>query len=966
MASDDECPAILSGRLRQADHFFHARLGPAKYAFNKGVDRVSVGVNDSIVRCKMSCDSPAEVCYSPLLARERSTRRLIEPRGHTGRRRPVRIQPPAIPHMKPSLFPPALTMLAAALLPLASASPQARTAPVDTVAIPWAQPNFSGGPWHPRDTTPVPVVLSASGGISLGSYQAGVTYALVRAMRAANDDTGFREEFNLPRFRLSAVTGASAGNINALLSLSEWCSAEVSAPEQSAFWRAWVNVGWPQLHPDVATRSVDDYGTFDRAYFRDKLLADIAARLARTGARAECDSVPLAVTLTRMIPAPFAVTDELTAATQRHATVVQVHLTKGALGFRQPNPTLRRKSMGALVSAAVGTDATVSIDSLFNFVLASSAFPVAFAPVQLSYYPSSSLREDGGCPRDRLTDKCAPPDTAYFLDGGVFDNNPLSLALELHRERSPHRVVHFADGETEVARIVDQPARALFVGMDTRRGEYPGTSRATEEAMTGLGLGGLTEFGTHLIPSARQYEMQTLARTLDRDPSQPASYIRTTSRLMPVYGEHLGAFGAFLGRPLREHDFMAGLYDGLAFVAGDMVCAPASARRKAARTDSTGLACRADALGRMLDGRRLQLGAVAHASLCDIYRFEFSDELKRAPGRYCAPDAAAPANLTDVERDRITVLSVLHAGSARKLTTPVPDCRQKKTIAKTLCSSALGVQLESAWADTAFRRVITAWSDADCDEGALDEARTCRADESFVNLLKEPSETLLARAADVSFRVWQVEERIHKAHGKKSNGESRFEWAPMIELAEFAIRSSGQQTRRGFRGSPGSIPPMKFVHSWVHLLPYSAAPAVGVRGFELGWLPILHTRERWLAITFPLAYDHYVIRGLPEEVAGEDYARGGLGLMLKTGWNWMPDVSVNALGSVRLGSVPEPRSRMGSFEPEVAVGLLFGKLRASVSRMPSQSGGIVDGEPGKVVGTVGLSDVSGMLYWLFR
>src|SRR5574338_702041 len=63
----------------------------------------------------------------------------------------------------------------------------------------------------------IPIVFTASGGISLGVYQAGVTWALVNFMRAANADRAYRVRHKLPAFRLEATTGASTGNVNALI-----------------------------------------------------------------------------------------------------------------------------------------------------------------------------------------------------------------------------------------------------------------------------------------------------------------------------------------------------------------------------------------------------------------------------------------------------------------------------------------------------------------------------------------------------------------------------------------------------------------------------------------------------------------------------------------------------------------------------------------------------------------------------
>src|SRR5262245_44903224 len=82
-------------------------------------------------------------------------------------------------------------------------------------------------------------VLTVSGGISLGSYEAGLTWAMVRYLKLAPDavDHG----------RLVAASGASAGNINAFLAATTWCQDEgtdrAETPEDNLFWKAWIPVG---------------------------------------------------------------------------------------------------------------------------------------------------------------------------------------------------------------------------------------------------------------------------------------------------------------------------------------------------------------------------------------------------------------------------------------------------------------------------------------------------------------------------------------------------------------------------------------------------------------------------------------------------------------------------------------------------------------------------------------------------
>src|SRR5262249_36667391 len=91
--------------------------------------------------------------------------------------------------------------------------------------------------------------LTLSGGVSLGSYEAGLNWALVRVFRAE-----MREMLLRRQPRLVGVTGASAGSINALLAAALYCETEESAARASIddnlLRSAWLHVGLDALLPE--------------------------------------------------------------------------------------------------------------------------------------------------------------------------------------------------------------------------------------------------------------------------------------------------------------------------------------------------------------------------------------------------------------------------------------------------------------------------------------------------------------------------------------------------------------------------------------------------------------------------------------------------------------------------------------------------------------------------------------------
>ena len=82
-----------------------------------------------------------------------------------------------------------------------------------------AQPATTTAP-ATADRKEVPLTLILSGGVSLGSYEAGLSWAVTRIAQVL---PGHGADSRLGRVRLVAVTGASAGSINAVLSAALWC-----------------------------------------------------------------------------------------------------------------------------------------------------------------------------------------------------------------------------------------------------------------------------------------------------------------------------------------------------------------------------------------------------------------------------------------------------------------------------------------------------------------------------------------------------------------------------------------------------------------------------------------------------------------------------------------------------------------------------------------------------------------------
>ena len=262
--------------------------------------------------------------------------------------------------------------------------------------------------------------LAVSGGISKGSYQAGVTLGLLRAARLyqGSDTTNL----------LVAATGASAGNINVLLAAVEYCRAKPVPAEQTVLWDAWTRVGVNELLiPRTLSQPQRRKANLLRALLRQDFLRDsVGARVLQlmdsAYFRPHC-MVPLGVTLTRQEPDTVQLTDGFPVPVTRMATVARaVTAPQGHLELKHHDlsDSSRARALGVLISLEQDCAEVIRKQRFLDASIASAAFPLAFPPVTLTYGYRRGNDPGAGC-------KESPRLRGRYLDGGVFDNNPVDL-----------------------------------------------------------------------------------------------------------------------------------------------------------------------------------------------------------------------------------------------------------------------------------------------------------------------------------------------------------------------------------------------------------------------------------------------------------------------------------------------------------------------------------------------------------
>ena len=398
---------------------------------------------------------------------------------------------------------------------------------------------------------PTPVGFVVSGGVSLGAYEAGFLHYLVETMKR-----------NPGLYDVRIATGASAGSINGLLTLLASCDDPNDDPKKSLFYGTWTPIGLPGLHDPSRPSAI---ALFSRRPL-DTVADRILARVAR-GFPTSCDVV-LGVTTTR-----------LTNTREAHGAHGRLELPRAEERFVV---RMRGEGAGKPLSLESYVDTTYGFPQpllpfdensshnallLRDLLYASSAFPFAFTPVSLPYCMTRTRGPTPPCEASNATH-------ARFVDGGVFDNQPLGLAARLA-----------GDGLTPGG------ARATFVSPLVRRNALPSDdtilvyvdpeltsfSRAkdTDESTrmrsaSALGL----HYAESFVESARTKELSSV---LEATPELRDRLAIAASDVPPV-SHSLASFFGFFDTRFREHDFYLGMRAARRFMDGRLASRLAKAR----------------------------------------------------------------------------------------------------------------------------------------------------------------------------------------------------------------------------------------------------------------------------------------------------------------------------------------------------------------------------------------------------
>ena len=278
---------------------------------------------------------------------------------------------------------------------------------------------------------PKRVAITIAGAVSLGSYEAGVLYEVLEALRRHNAAAKTEDE----KIYVDVVTGASAGGMTAAMAVQRllYDAANLSDPQKNVFYQAWVarislaslvRMKWREniWHSLFSSDLIESLG---KQFLIDPLLQRRRSGATKTDVHPaieverDANGNPQLDTDGNLIPKPLWLGLALT-------NLDGLNYGYPILEDRADKFQYTRCVDQMTRNVAVTPDAAVELwGPLLDAAMASGAFPFAFRAQdiqrQRSEYQDATL-EDWPAHTSK---------TFTYTDGGVLQNQPIGLAKNL-------------------------------------------------------------------------------------------------------------------------------------------------------------------------------------------------------------------------------------------------------------------------------------------------------------------------------------------------------------------------------------------------------------------------------------------------------------------------------------------------------------------------------------------------------
>lgn len=404
----------------------------------------------------------------------------------------------------------------------------------------------------------IPLALISSGAVSLGSYQAGYHYYSVEWLKLNRD-----------KIDVKIVTGASAGSINALLTVLSLADTISPVDTSSLFYKAWIPIGINHFKGGSDSR-----GLFNRTKMNsiaeaviDSVFFTLQEKAMNTN---EMDLV-LALAVNRNEPI-FEKLGELNVPRSKDAFVIKVDKQANRpiefSNYYYKDLNLLWNILPFKKSELQYNQENISI--LKSLIYASSAFPLAFPPydnlnvMTINTHQCISDLSDSELINIDIWEyafsKCAAHISQPMLsDGGLYNNEPIRLAYKL-ASHGLNKVSNHYQWNRTLSQSNDATVNkdVTFAYLNPENKVYPKYKVLKQYKPDNI-IDICKNNFPQVFEASRKNELFTLLEENDFIESQ----IVPTKNYLNQMSGYFGSFFGFFDIGFRKYDFYVGMYDAV-------------------------------------------------------------------------------------------------------------------------------------------------------------------------------------------------------------------------------------------------------------------------------------------------------------------------------------------------------------------------------------------------------------------
>ena len=363
-----------------------------------------------------------------------------------------------------------------------------------------------------------PMALTISGGVSLGAYESGFLYLLNRQIVQSR------------KYNLKIVTGASAGAINGVVSILNNCRPLTDDVQSSINWKIWTGLGIDQLTDIKKVTSTSLFSRDGLTEYTDQIRNEFL-----DGLSSDCDLV-LGIAVTRKKPKSQEIRPGLIS--HRHQEFFAIRIKGRGLG--KP-PEIENFPIGKSGTYQLYLPFNKSSENNYKLLesvfTASAQFPIAFAPLELSFCDFESIEPTSKC-KDQFIEK------ADFIDGGLYDNTPADIAYNISQ-----KFLTKNENKKIIYNIITLSDQAVY---------REDASSETSDSMVSY----VAKIFSDFVSTSRN---DGLSRFLLKDKSI-VNRTYSNSAILVKTSKYYYAFSGFVDKGFREYDFYAGMFDAKYFL----------------------------------------------------------------------------------------------------------------------------------------------------------------------------------------------------------------------------------------------------------------------------------------------------------------------------------------------------------------------------------------------------------------